>query len=305
MNDAITDVAGLTVGQAHDENGLTGCTVVLCSAGATVGVDVRGAAPATRETDLCRPGTLVDQANAVLLAGGSAFGLAAADGIVRFLAEKGAGYETPAGRIPIVPGACIYDLGVGSAVWPDAAMAYQACRTAGETVPQGSVGAGIGATVGKVFGPERASRGGLGTASVRSGDVVVGALVVVNAIGNVVNPDDGRILAGIRDPATDGFLDAEQLALEATPSVGMGNTTIGVVATNSSLTSAQAQRLARVSHDGIARAVRPAHTLYDGDTIFTLATGAVSQPVSPLTLEVAAARAVQRAIVNAVRWASG
>ncbi len=301
--DSITDVPGIEVGHAQDVVGQTGCTVVLCREGGVVGVDVRGSAPGTRETDLCRPGTLVDRAHAVMLAGGSAFGLNAAEGVMRYLAERGIGYDTGVGRIPIVPAAVIFDLAVGRPVWPDGAMGYAACQTAGaEPVPAGRVGAGTGTTVGKVLGVAEATRSGLGSASISVAGVQVGALVVVNAFGHVVEPDTGEILAGARGP--DGrYVDTVQYLLQSTAEpTPVTNTTIGVVATYARLDSAQVNHLATVAHDGLARVIRPVHTMLDGDTIFALATDSVAGDWRDrmLTLEAAVVSVVERAIVRAV-----
>ena len=301
--DSITDVPGIEVGHAQDVVGQTGCTVVLCREGGVVGVDVRGSAPGTRETDLCRPGTLVDRAHAVLLAGGSAFGLNAAEGVMRYLAERAIGYDTGVARIPIVPAAVLFDLAVGSPVWPDAEMGYAACRTAGaEPAPAGRVGAGTGATVGKVLGLAAAASSGLGSASISAAGAQVGALMVVNAFGHVVAPETGEILAGPRGP--DGqYVDTVQYLLQsaARPTPG-ANTTIGVVATDARLDSAQVNHLATVAQDGLARVIRPAHTMLDGDTIFALATGRVDGDwrASMLSLEAAVVSVVERAIVRAV-----
>jgi len=301
--DSITDVSGIEVGQAQDVVGQTGCTVVLCRQGGVVGVDVRGSAPGTRETDLCRSGTLVDRAHAVLLAGGSAFGLNAAEGVMRYLAERGIGYDAGVARIPIVPAAVLFDLAVGRRVWPDGAMGYAACQTADdEPVPAGRVGAGTGATVGKVLGVAAAARAGLGSASISVAGAQVGALMVVNAFGHVVAPGTGEILAGPRGP--DGrYVDTVQYLLQSTARSTPGaNTTIGVVATDACLDSAQANHLAMVAHDGLARVIRPVHTMLDGDTIFALATGRVNGDWkgAMLALEAAVVNVVERAIVRAV-----
>jgi L-aminopeptidase/D-esterase-like protein len=306
MQDAITDVPGIAVGHAQNDEALTGCTVVLAGQGAVVGVDVRGRAPGTRETDLCRPGTWVERAHAVLLTGGSAFGLDAAGGVMRYLRERGLGFETGVIPVPIVPAAVIFDLGIGEPVWPDADDAYQACLEATDTsVRQGNVGAGTGATVGKLLGPAGAMKAGLGTASVRLGEVTVGALMVVNAVGDVVLPGTNRIVAGARDPESGEFADsARTLLRRGRPSQSPPNTTIGVVATDAELDPAEVQELARMAHDGLARTIRPAHTIFDGDTIFALATGrAGALAVPDLDLTAAVVDTVERAVVNAVRYA--
>jgi len=308
--DAITDVAGLRVGHYTDARRPTGCSVVLCEAGATCGVDVRGAAPGTRETDLLRPDNLVEQVHAVLLAGGSAFGLDAAGGVMRWLEERGHGYALGSARVPIVPAAVLFDLWLGDArIRPNADAGYAACQAASAQAPaQGNVGAGAGATVGKLWGPARAMKGGIGSASLRAGGFTVGALVAVNAVGDVVDPATGEPLAGARTPDGRHLLrSAEALRrgdVPPAPRPGMA-TTIGVVATDAHLSKAQAQRLATMAHDGLARCINPCHTPYDGDTLFALATGAVPQP-APLTLLGAlAADAVAQAVLNAVRHASG
>jgi L-aminopeptidase/D-esterase-like protein len=291
---SLRDVPGIRVGHQTDTAGMTGCTVVLAEGGAVAGVDVRGAAPGTRETDLMRPTALIELVDAVCLAGGSAFGLAAADGVMRFLAERGAGYDTGVRRVPIVPAAIIFDLGVGS---PDAAPGpddgYAACLAAeaGSGSMTGRIGAGTGATVAKLAGMEHARPGGIGSAGVRlEGGVTLAALVVNNAIGNVVGRD-GAIIAGI--PIGDAP-DEEPPA---------ANTVLVVVATDAVLDRAQLRRLAEAAHDGIARAVQPAHTLLDGDTAFALATGRVPHPgglAQLLALEMAAADVVRVALEESV-----
>jgi L-aminopeptidase/D-esterase-like protein len=301
MGGAITDVTGIRVGHAENGEALTGCTVVLCSDGAVVGVDVRGPAPATRETDLCRPGTLVEVAHAVLLTGGSAFGLDAASGIMRYLYERRIGFPTGVVPVPIVPGAAIFDLGVGAVAWPDGEMGYRACASAGDgPVATGNVGAGIGATVGKRRGPQNAMKSGIGTASVRAGEAAVGALMVVNAVGNVIRPD-GRIVAGARDESG-GFANATGVTGGAAAAPPWTNTTIGVIATDATLTPDQANHLASIAHDGLARAIRPAHTLFDGDAIFALATGkGAEMPLGGIqALAEAAAAATEMAVLDAV-----
>jgi L-aminopeptidase/D-esterase-like protein len=307
--DALAAIPGLRVGHWTDRRAATGCTVVLCEGGAVAAVDVRGGAPGTRETDVLRPGNLVERIHAVLLSGGSAFGLDAAAGVMRYLEERGVGFPTPGGPVPIVVGAVLYDLSIGrSDVRPDAAAGYAACRAARSgRISQGSVGAGCGATVGKALGMERAVKGGIGTASERAADdVIVGALVAVNCFGEVVDPDSGRILAGPRDEQG-GFLSTLDI-LRRWPSGqpgGFTNSTIGVVATNARLAREQAYRLAVMAHDGLSRAIRPAHTPLDGDAFFSLATGATEAPVDLISLGSLAARAVERAIVRAVTEARG
>jgi L-aminopeptidase/D-esterase-like protein len=308
---SITDVPGLKVGHAHDLRARTGCTVVLCEAeGAIACVDVRGAAPGTRETDLLAPGNLVERVHAVVLTGGSVFGLDSACGVVRYLEERRVGFDTGVARVPIVPAAVIYDLAVGSSsVRPDARMGQEACeRASSDPVEEGQVGAGAGATVGKILGPALASLGGVGTASIKlPTGVTVGALVVVNAFGDIIDPETGRILAGARAPRGRGWLEtsraiaqrsAEELSTPASFSA-IENTTLAVVATDGALTKAQAQRVAMMAHDGLARAIRPVHTMFDGDTIFALSTGNLQADVT--TIGSVAADLVARAIARVGR----
>ncbi len=301
----ITDIPGIRVGHATDLQALTGCTVVLCEQGGVGGVDVRGSAPGTRETDLLRPMNLVERVHAVLLTGGSAFGLAAADGVMRFLEERGVGFPVGAFNVPIVPAAVIFDLMVGEgSVRPTAEMGYAACRaaTAGP-IEEGTVGAGTGATVGKLLGPASAMKGGVGTWSLGlPGGLIVGALVVVSAYGDV-RDESGRILAGAQDPSG-RFLDTARtlLMLERVPPL-TANTTLGVVATNAKLTKEEANKLAQLAHDGLARVITPVHSLYDGDTIFTLGLGDARADL--VALGEAAAQVVAVAVQRAVRLARG
>ena len=289
--------------------------MVLAEAGATAAVDVRGSAPGTRETALLDPTNTVQQVHAIVLAGGSAFGLAAAHGVMRYLEERGVGYETHAARVPIVPAAILYDLGVGgdAAIRPTADCGYRAARAASNApVAEGSVGAGAGATVGKLAGPGHSMKGGIGTALIElPGGIRVAALMAVNAVGDIVDPDTGAIVAGARTPDGLGFADARAILRGTGASAAGGeNTTIGVVATNAALDKAQLTLLARMAHDGLARAVRPAHTPADGDAIFAVATGAGGGgggggDVSLLQLGAAAADATADAIVRGVRAATG
>jgi L-aminopeptidase/D-esterase-like protein len=289
----------------------TGCTVVLAEAGAVGGVDVRGSAPGTRETDLLDPVNLVEKVHGVVLTGGSAFGLDAATGVVRYLEERGIGFETGAGKVPIVPAAVLYDLGVGDPkIRPNADCGYRAAATAATgPVAEGSVGAGSGATVGKLAGAGRAMRGGLGSAAITTPDgLVVAALVAVNAVGDVVDPATGRVVAGVRTPDGRSLADVRILlkagALRQAGTVGR-NTTIGVVATNATLTKAQATKMAQMAHDGLARAIWPSHTPYDGDTLFALGTATRAGAPDMMTIGSLAAEAVAEAVLRAVRAATG
>lgn len=301
---SLTDVAGLAVGHHTRGDRPTGCSVVLCPQGVVCGVDQRGGAPGTRETDLLKSENTVERVHALLLTGGSAFGLDAASGVMRWLDEHGHGIAVGPARVPIVPAAVLFDLWVGDArIRPGADDGYAACVAASGAAPaQGSVGAGAGATVGKLFGPERAMKGGIGTASIRLGAFTVGALVAVNAVGDVVG-EDGRVLAGAR--GVDGrtpLRTTERLFAGEGPMQIMAGmaTTIGVVATDALLTKAQANKLAALAHHGLSRAVDPV-TVHDGDTLFALATGSTGRSGDLSALGAMAAEAVARAIRNAVR----
>ena len=356
----ITDVAGLMLGHHSDTRRPTGCRVVLCPQGAVAGVDVRGAAPGTRETDLLAPGNLVEQVHAILLAGGSAFGLDAASGVMRWLEEHGHGL--PVGPA-VVPGAVLFDLWVGDAsIRPDAAAGYAACDNAVAAASDahhprrwGNVGAGSGASVGKLFGPQHGMKGGIGSASLTVGGVTVAALMAVNAVGDIRDPSTGRLVAGARNDDgltlrdiqasfVAGRLPGHRLPVASDhasvrPSAAQGqagepvindstaahtttnpgprpgdtdarpipgaNTTIGIVATDARLDKAQARRLATEAHDGLARCIWPAHTAFDGDTLFALATGRSAASLPPEVLGTLAAEVTARAVLNAVRAARG
>ncbi len=317
LNNSITDVRGIEVGHAQDDEALTGCTVILCRKGAAAGVDVRGGAPGTRETDLLDPINLVQKVHAIVLAGGSAFGLDAASGVMRHLEERKIGFNTGVAKVPIVPSAILFDLNLGRAdVRPDSAMGYRAAASASPDAPaEGNVGAGTGASVGKMFGLSLATKSGIGTASMNiGGGVIVGALVAVNAFGDVVDPHTGQIIAGLRSgkvgPLRVGgkgqFADTLVMMKK---SIGRGllgfatraNTVIGVIATNAKLTKAQATKAAQMAQDGVARTIRPAHTMLDGDVIFALSTGAKKADVS--IVGAFAAEVMAEAIVRAVKTA--
>jgi L-aminopeptidase/D-esterase-like protein len=319
LNDSITDIPGLLVGHAQDEEALTGCTVVLCEKGAIGGVDQRGGAPGTRETDAMHPMHLVNEVHAIVLSGGSAFGLDSATGVVDYLEERGVGFDVRVARVPIVPAAILFDLGVGSSeVRPDAQMGYQACLNASAERPvEGNVGAGTGATVGKIIGPAGAMKSGIGTASIEIGSgVLVGAIAAVNAFGDVVDPETGQIIAGARvvqkGPEKIGrgpyFADTMWVMQSLVGRSILGfmsnppeNTVIGLVATNARFDKEQINKVAQMAQDGLARTVRPAHTMLDGDTIFALATGEVKADVN--IVGAFAAEAFSQAILRAVRAA--
>jgi len=309
MYNAITDVPGVKVGHYTDLEAATGCTVILCEEGAVPGVDTRGSASGTRETDLMRPMRLVQKVHAVVLSGGSAFGLDAACGVMRYLEERGIGFNSGVAKVPIVSEAVLFDLSIGSAtVRPDAAAGYAACQAASSgPVEEGSVGAGTGATVGKLLGPAQATKCGLGTASVKiGGGIIVAALVAVNAFGDVVDPDSGKIIAGAREPQSGRYVDTiHALQGELSNFAGeFSNTTIGVVATNARLTKEGTNKVAQMAHDGLAMSVRPVHTMWDGDTIFALATGALEKKADISVVGAVGAQIMAQAVVRAARMAT-
>ena len=317
MANTITDVPGIKLGHHSDPVSATGCSVIVCADGAVAGVAVRGGAPGTRETDLLRPGSLVDRVHAILLTGGSAFGLDAAAGVMRYLEERGIGYRLDAATVPLVPAAVLYDLNlVTHKVRPGPCEGYQACLAASNGgVEEGSVGAGTGATVGKALGLGRAVKGGIGTASLElPGGAIIGAVVAVNAYGGVVDHSTGLVVAAPRRDDGTGFHDPIALLFAedfATSGPATANTTIGVVATNVPLTREQAHYLAHTSHDGLALTIRPCHTVMDGDTIFTLATGkgeaaaGTTSPRSLARLGAAAVEVVAQSVLRAVLMAEG
>ncbi|MDH4616915.1 P1 family peptidase [Brevibacillus sp. AY1] len=303
----IVDVPGVKVGQLQDLSAMTGCTVVVLEKGSACGVDVRGSAPGTRETDLLNPINMVEKVNAIVLTGGSAYGLDSASGVMRYLEEQGIGHNVGVGVVPIVPAAVIFDLSFGSAkIRPDQQMGYEAAKIASkDPVKQGNAGAGTGATVGKLAGGKRAMKGGLGSASIQlPNGLVVGAVVAVNAVGQVQDPVSGEILAGARDDSGK-IRDALSWMIEqASPPVPSGtNTTIAVVASNANLNKTQANKVAQMAHNGLAKTIFPVHTMSDGDTVFAVATGGVDASVNlvgTLSAEVLAA-----AVVNAIKAAEG
>ena len=309
----LTDVRGIEVGHHTLTGRSTGCSVVVARGSAVGGVDVRGAAPGTRETDLLAPANLVERVHAVLLSGGSAWGLDAASGAMRWLQEQGIGLpvgDAPGQLVPLVPAAVLFDLHVGDArLRPGADAGHAACTAASDQpVAQGSVGAGAGATVGKMFGMGCAMKSGIGSASVTVDGVTVGALIAVNALGDVIDPANGATLAGARTADGAALRGTSRALLAGEPPLAIlagSNTTIGVIATDAPLTKAQAQRLATVGHDGLARAIAPVHTMSDGDTLFALGTGLAGHSPGFNVLAVMAAEAVARACVNAVRAAQG
>ena len=304
----ITRVAGIEVGHSTDARRPTGCTVILARSGAVTGVDVRGAAPGTRETDLLHPSNLVDRAHAVVLSGGSAWGLDTASGVMRWLEQQGIGLDVGFSRVPIVPTAVLFDLPVGDAtIRPDAESGYAACVNASrQPSAQGNVGAGAGALIGKLFGLARSMKGGIGSASVTVDGVTVGAIVACNALGDVIDPDNGQVIAGARTEDGHSLLNIRRAILAGEiprPLLAGSNTTIGVVATDAVINKGQAHRLAQVSHDGLARAINPVHTLSDGDAMFAMGTGLSGKTPGMMVLSTLAAEVTARAIVRGIQAA--
>jgi L-aminopeptidase/D-esterase-like protein len=318
LNGTITDVPGIKVGHAEDLQAITGCTVVLCEKGAIAGVDQRGGAPGTRETDAIRPLHLVNKIQAISLAGGSAYGLDAATGVMKYLEEKGLGFDTGVARVPVVPSAILFDLAIGSAkIRPDANMGYQACLNAStDAVEQGCVGAGTGAMAGNALGPSQATKSGIGSASIDiGGGIIVGAIIAVNPFGDIIDPTNGTIIAGTRSIRKGPIKIGEEAVFANTRDLlkttigktaisfaSSHNTVIGVVATNAALDKEETNFLAQMAQDGLPLAIRPAHTLFDGDTLFALSTG--SHHVDVNVIGTFAVEVVAQAILNAVRSAT-
>ncbi|MDU4934086.1 MAG: P1 family peptidase [Peptostreptococcaceae bacterium] len=305
MYNNILDVKGLKVGQVQDEDGLTGCTVVICEEGAVCGVDVRGSAPGTRETDLLDPINMIQKVHAVVLSGGSAFGLESTCGVSQYLEERNIGFDVGVAKVPIVVGAVLFDLAAGDPKCrPDKKMGYKACEMASDTVlKQGNYGAGCGATVGKIKGPEYAMKGGIGSYSIKlDNGLVVSALIAVNAFGDVY--EDGNVIAGVLDNTKTKVLNSYELMKQGVNKGGFSidNTTIGIVATNAKLDKAGCKKISQMAHDGYARAIFPIHTPHDGDTIFTMATGEIETDIT--LLGSIAAEVVEKSIVNAIKNAS-
>lgn len=304
MYNNILDVKGLKVGQVEDEDALTGCTVVICEEGATCGVDVRGSAPGTRETDLLDPINSVQKVHAVVLSGGSAFGLEATCGVSKYLEEKNIGFEVGVCKVPIVTGAVLFDLGVGNyKVRPDKQMGYKACLNASKTeLKQGNYGAGCGATVGKVKGLDYVTKGGIGSYAIKlDNGVIVSALIAVNAFGDIY--EDGKVIAGVLNEDKTKLLNTYEIMKSGFMKGGfkIDNTTIGIVATNAKLTKAQCKKISQMAHDGYAKAIFPIHTPHDGDTIFTMSTGEIEIDSDITLLGCLAAEVVEKSIINAIK----
>ena len=306
-NGSITDVDGILVGHEENSEGLTGCTVVICKDGATAGVDVRGSAPGTRETDLLKSEKMIEKIHAVVLSGGSAFGLDASSGVMKSLEDNNIGFDVGVTKVPIVSGAVIFDLNIGNhKIRPDFNMGYSACSKASrDEVRQGNIGCGMGASIGKILGPNYAMKSGLGSASIRVGDLVVGAIVVVNAYGDVYDYESNNILAGAYDRSKKEFINSYKYMKENNNTVGFGieNTTIGVIATNAILTKPEANKVSELGQNGLARSINPIHTNFDGDTLFTMATGRVKKDVN--LVGTLASEVVSRAITNGIMASKG
>jgi len=304
MKNYLTDVEGIKVGHAQDYDAMTGCTVIICEEGASGGIDVRGSAPGTRETDIFKAEKLVDKVHAVVLSGGSAFGLEASSGVANFLEEKDIGFDVGVTKVPIVSQAVLFDLVLGDhKVRPDKEMGYQASLNASvEEDRRGNIGAGTGATVGKAMGPDLAMKGGLGSASIQVGDLVVSALVAVNAVGDIY--DKGRQIAGPYNKEENRLYSTMDYMKKMQNKIGFENTntTIGVVATNANLSKAQANKMAQVAHNGYARAINPVHTMSDGDSIFAMATNKIEANMD-LIIQLAA-EVMEKAIVDGIKNAS-
>ncbi|GAA0865074.1 P1 family peptidase [Paraclostridium tenue] len=302
MYNNILDVKGIKVGQVQQMEGLTGCSVIICEEGAVCGVDVRGSAPGTRETDLLDPINMIQKVHAVVLSGGSAFGLEATCGVSKYLEENGIGFDVGVAKVPIVTGAVLFDLGVGdSKCRPDIDMGYEACRVASYTkLEQGNFGAGCGATVGKIKGGDYCTKGGIGSYSIKlDNGLVVAALIAVNAFGDVY--EEGKVIAGVLNDNKDGFLNTYDLMKQGVNKGGFNidNTTIGVVATNAKLDKAHCKKVSQMAHNGFAKTIFPIHTPHDGDTIFTLATGEIETDIT--LLGSLATEVVEKSIINAIK----
>lgn len=304
----VNEIEGIKVGNAQNLKGPTGCTVVICEEGAAAGVDVRGGSPGTRETDLLDPVNLVDKIHAVVLAGGSAFGLDAASGAMQYLEEKNIGFDVRVTKVPIVCSAVLFDLVIGDhKIRPDKAMGYEACKNSElNKCREGNEGAGAGATVGKILGPENSMKGGLGCYAVQVGELQVGAVIAVNCLGDVIDPSTGEIIAGALNEDKKTFANTEKIMISRyseKKNLFSGNTTIGVVITNGKFTKSEMNKIASMAHNGYGRAMRPAHSIFDGDTIFTMSTGKVDADINVVGL--LAARVVEQAVMRAVKTAKG
>jgi L-aminopeptidase/D-esterase-like protein len=304
----VNEIEGIKIGNAKNLKGPTGCTVVICEDGASAGVDVRGGSPGTRETDLLDPVNLVDKIHAVVLAGGSAFGLDAASGAMQYLEERNIGFDVRVTKVPIVCSAVLFDLAIGDhRIRPDKAMGYEACKNSElYECREGNEGAGAGATVGKILGPENSMKGGLGCYAIQVGELQVGAVIAVNCLGDVIDPSTGEIIAGALNEDKKTFANTEEIMISRyseKKNLFSGNTTIGVVITNGKFTKPEMNKIASMAHNGYGRTMRPAHSIFDGDTIFTMSTGKIDADINVVGL--LAARVVEQAVVRAVKNAKG
>ncbi len=304
----ITSILGVKIGNAEDYKAATGCTVIICEEGAIAGVDVRGGAPGTRETDLLNPVNLIDKVHGVVLSGGSAFGLDAASGVMEYLECRNVGFNAGLAKVPIVTGAVLFDLGLGNPkIRPDKKMGFDACINAENNLfKEGTAGAGTGATVGKILGMQYAMKGGLGASCVKIGDLYVGAIVAVNCLGDVIDPDSNRILAGTLTVNGIGFANSEKFLINnplLKKNTFANNTTIGVVITNAYFSKAHINKIASMAHNGYARSIRPSHTMHDGDTIFALSLGDIEADIS--AVGTIAAKVIEQAVLNGIRKAKG
>lgn len=303
------DIDGIKLGHAENKEGGTGCSVVICEQGATGGVDVRGGAPGTRETDLLNPMEMVDKIHAVVLSGGSAFGLDASGGVMQYLEGNDIGFDVTVAKVPIVCQAVLFDLSFGDPkVRPDKEMGFKACLNSENYKDDinGNIGAGYGATVGKFLGTDYSMKGGLGTYAIKVGSLEVGAIVAVNCLGDVIDPSNLNIIAGAYDHENKEFLNTERLIienLENPKNPFKGNTTIGIIVTNADFTKAEANKVASMAHNGYGRTMRPAHTMFDGDTIFTMSTNKVTADVT--TVGMLAATVMEKAIIRGIKSAQG
>ncbi len=303
---SITEIDGIKIGNAENLEAVTGCTVILFENGATAGVDIRGGSPGTRETALLNPVNMIQQVHAIFLSGGSAYGLDAASGIMQYLEERNMGFDVGITRVPIVSGAVLFDLNIGDyKIRPDKAMGYSACVNAEKgNFKEGNIGAGCGATVGKILGTKYAMKGGLGSYSIQVGNLKVGAVVAVNCLGDVIDPQSNKILAGAFSREQKSFIFTEEFMIKNynhKSNVFNGNTTIGAIITNASLTKAEMNKVASMAHNGFGRVIRPSHTMYDGDTIFALSTGKIEADINVVGL--LAANVIEKAVINGVKKA--
>jgi len=304
----VNDIEGIKIGNAQNLKGPTGCTVVICEEGAVAGVDVRGGSPGTRETDLLDSVNLVDKIHAVVLAGGSAFGLDASSGVMQYLEEKNIGFDVSVTKVPIVCSAVLFDLVIGNhKIRPDKTIGYEACKNSElNQCKEGNVGAGAGATVGKILGAENSMKGGLGCYAVQVGELQVGAVIAVNCLGDVIDPSTGEIIAGALNEDKKTFANTEEIMISRyaeKKNLFSGNTTIGVVITNGKFTKSEMNKIASMAHNGYGRTMRPAHSIFDGDTVFTMSTSKIDADINVVGF--LAARVVEQAVVRAVKNAEG